>query len=607
MTENSKPDAHPSSEASEHSYSTTPLISLELGNDLPAAPTEPSAAASPFKEGEAPKNWGAVEADTQEQVAPPTAVSVRHSVGELDAAIGEQSDDVGQGVTGGAPAGVVDSDGRLLPVVIDSSSDSSVSAVPVQLAHFPHSLPAQLELIRAQNGKAYSVRRDKRNPYVLTVGSRALNNVIREAGQYEGLTLRQSAITDVNHYLQAKVDMTGFHVEVSHRVAAVAGGVEIDLGTEDHTRVRITAGKVEIITEGSETLFWRTASCLPMVMPSEVGNLALLKKYVPLHSVGYVLLVAWITWTLAHPKIATSKYLILLLQGGQGTGKSALSKLILQLIDPSLTGVQTLHSNAKDFAIAAQNAHVVCYDNLRGISPALADLLCMAATGGTISSRQLYTDGDQNILCLLVALILNGIHAFVDQPDLAQRCLPLQLEVIPEGKRKSEVDLAIELEADLPAIQRGLFDLIAKIFEQLPNAKVTSPARMLDFSRWLAAMELVHGAPAGVYQGVYCDALNQGQLDALLDNLLAAAVLEFAEGQVDGMWSGTPAALLGQLNLRATPGMQRSRDWPQNVIALSKRLLPLQAGLLTQGVTLELSRGKHRTITIKKTEEAANA
>lgn len=237
--------------------------------------------------------------------------------------------------------------------------------------------------------------------------------------------------------------------------------------------------------------------------------------------------------------------------------------------------------------------------NLRGLTHAMADLMCTAVTGGSISSRQLYTDSDQSVLNILVALILNGIHAFVDQPDLAQRCLPLQLQVIPEDKRKSEADMEADLAVDLPAIQRGLFDLIAKIFEKLPHAKVTRPTRMLDFSKWLAAIELVDGAVAGTYQDVYCDALHQGQLDALLDNLLAAAVLEFAEGQADGIWSGTPAELLSQLNFQAAPGTQRSREWPQNVIALSKRLLPLQAGLLTQGVSLELSRGKHRTITIK--------
>lgn len=518
---------------------------------------------------------------------------VLETVTELGESVSIKTAEAGLGVS-------VTEDQALLPAVIEIVSDKDGGALVAQSPRFPHNLPEKLELTRGKkDGKAYSVRRDQGNPYVLAVGNRALNNAIREVAQGDGITLRQSAITEINHYLQAKVDMTGFAVDIWYRVAAVDGGIEIDLGDDKHTRVRISASKVEIITEGSDTLFWRTASCQPMTMPAEVGNIKLLRKYASLHPVSHLLLVAWITWTLAHPKSPTSKYLILVLLGGQGTGKSELSKLILRLIDPSLIGVQTLHSNPKDFAIAAQNAHVVCYDNMRNISHAMADLLCMAATGGSFSSRQLYTDGDQNIMNLLVALIVNSIHAVVDQPDLAQRCLALQTVVIPEERRKSEVAMAAELEVDLPAIQRGLFDLIAKIFEQLPHAKVTSPTRMLDFSKWLAAMELVDGAPAGTYQDVYCDALVQGQLDALLGNTLAAAVLEFAEIQPNGVWSGTPSELLNLLNFKATPGTQRSRDWPQNVIALSKRLLPLQAGLLTQGVFVELTRGKHRTITIK--------
>jgi hypothetical protein len=480
-----------------------------------------------------------------------------------------------------------------------STGDVSVTVIPVPA--FPYNLSKRLELIRAHTGKAHSIRRDKRNPHVLPVGSRALNNIIREIGRHEGHHLRQSAIGDINHYLQAEVDMKGVALDIWYRVAPVEGGIEIDLGDDDHNRVRITPGKVDVISAGSRTLFWRTASCRPMTMPAEVGNLDLLKKHVHLNAYDHMLLVAWITWTLAHPKVATSKFLILLLQGGEGTGKSVLSKLLLRLIDPGIIGVQPLHGNAKDFAIAAQNGHVLAYDNLRHLSHAMADLLCTASTGGSISSRQLYTDSEQNILHLQVALILNGIPAFVDQPDLAQRCLPLRLNAIPDAKRKTESEMAAELEKDLPAIQRGLFDLIAKIFVQLPNAKVTSPTRMLDFSTWLAAMELVYGAPYDAYQDLYREALQHGQRDALLDNNLAAAMLDFAETQEDGTWSGRPAELLNLLNFQVAQGTQRSRNWPGNPIALSKRLLPLQAGLRTQGVAVELSRAKERTITINKT------
>jgi hypothetical protein len=81
---------------------------------------------------------------------------------------------------------------------------------------------------------------------------------------------------------------------------------------------------------------------------------------------------------------------------------------------------------------------------------------------------------------------------------------------------------------------------------------------------------------------------------------LAAALIEFADKYVDDFWSGTPAALLNKLSDNVSFGTQRSREWPQNPIALSKRIAGLQAGLLSQGIKIELTRGKERTVTITK-------
>lgn len=236
----------------------------------------------------------------------------------------------------------------------------------------------------------------------------------------------------------------------------------------------------------------------------------------------------------------------------------------------------------------------------------MADTLCVAATGGAASSRQLYTDADQHIQYLHVALVLNGIHHFIGQSDLAQRCLPIHLLALSENDRKSETQLIKDLQADMPAIFRGLLNLIADILKHLPTAKITNPERMIDFVHWLAAMEKVFGAPAGAFQSVYSEILREGQLDSLLDNPLASAVIEFAHEHIDDRWSGMPAKLLTELNGLVSTGTQRSKYWPQNASSLSKRLMSLEAGLLSQGIRVERTRGKHRQITITKLEEAGN-
>ena len=194
------------------------------------------------------------------------------SAGEAAPAVEVQSGSNSEGVPQGAQAGSEPSDSRELAVVIEVPSVSSNGALAAPSQHFPHSLPKELRLFLAQNGKAHSVRFDKKNRYVLTVGSRLLNNLIRELGQGEGLTLRQSAITDVNHFLQAKAEMAGTSADVWYRIAPIPEGVEIDLGDATHARVRITPGRVEIIDADSETLFFRTPSMQAMVRPAAVGN-----------------------------------------------------------------------------------------------------------------------------------------------------------------------------------------------------------------------------------------------------------------------------------------------------------------------------------------------
>lgn len=468
----------------------------------------------------------------------------------------------------------------------------------------PLDLPIDLDIFLGQNGKAYVEMGDYGNPRALMVGGRQLNNLIRSAAQLQGKMLRKRDLNEINETLQAHAETANIIKSVSNRVARIDCGIEIDLGDDQHTRGRITAGKVEIIKEGSEVIFFRPPSSLPMVMPAEIGDLKLLKKYLNMDAVAQTLFIGWLSYTLASPKHPASNYVFLNLVGNQGTGKSLLCKNIIQkLIDPSQVGVQILPRNEKDLAIAAQNAHVCCYDNVRTFSDKMSDILCIASSGGTMSSRQLYTDADQSVIYLHVALVLNGIHYFISEPDLVQRCLPIYLLPIPEENRKSELDLVQEFEADLPAILRGLFDLIAEIFKHLPTVEVTHPERMYDFSKWLAAMETAQGAPAGVYQSAYSDALNQGQLDSLLDNPLAAAVFDFAEELNGQQWSDTPAQFLIELNQRASKGTQRSREWPLNPIALSKRLVSLQTGLLTQGICIEMTRGKCRTITLNTTKK----
>jgi hypothetical protein len=459
----------------------------------------------------------------------------------------------------------------------------------------PHPLLQDVECVLANDGAAYALVAEDGINIPLRAGGKPLQQFLRERSRKLSDSLpKRSEMAELDYLVQAVAETQRKRVDVWYRVAPSGDGVEIDLGDATHERVLVTSEGVDIV-RNTGTLFHRTSNMKSLTRPGAEGDLERLYRYCNHKGEIRQMLLAYVTYVIAHAKVDSSKFPILVITGSQGSGKTMLSRLIQLLIDPNVVAVQVLPSSVKDIAIATRNAHVVFYDNIRSFPPAIADALCVAATGGALTMRQLYTDADQHSVQLHGAIVLNGLHHFIDQPDLAQRSLHLHLPVLPEKERLSEQDMLANLRNDLPSIMRGLYELIAKILKALPEAKVTHPHRMYDFVRWLAAMEEVVGRP--YLQEMFVRAQAQGQRDALLENLLSATVLDFAE-KLNGEWSGTPSDLLTELTARIPPPAQKSSEWPRNAIALSRRLAPLQPALKEQGIGLSFSRGDERTITI---------
>ena len=222
---------------------------------------------------------------------------------------------------------------------VESSSASSGQVIPDSEIKVTQDLTLHVPLVQATNGQAVLVLPGSGNRRCFLVGSRQANNLLRQRARRKSHILTRRELADINDNLQAIAEMEGASGEVFSRVAPVPGGIETDLGDEKNTRVRITAGKVEIVAAGSPTLFYRPPISMPMVRPADRGNLGLLDQYLNLAPVDILLLKAWISYTLAHPKLATTKYPILLLQGEQGAGKSFLCSIVQALTDPNTVGV----------------------------------------------------------------------------------------------------------------------------------------------------------------------------------------------------------------------------------------------------------------------------
>ena len=461
------------------------------------------------------------------------------------------------------------------------------------------------DLVYRQDETTYAVDRTTRNPTVYRIGSSGFMSVIQQRAYLKrpGLVLREEHLQHAMGQVSSLAKLKGDVASIWQRVAKTRRGIEIDIGDETQARISVEPGKVAVLTEGSQTLFERNPNFLPFVMPAEEGELNKLLQYLNLTEAEKLLLIAWVSYTLAHPKIPTSNYVFLVLRGDRGSGKSTMSNITLgSLVGPSVTGVQAFPGNAVDLAIAVQNSHVVFYDNLRKLTPTQADNLCRCATGASLSTRMLYTNGGQFIHTLHGALVLNGIHPFIDQADLAQRCLTLTLQTLSASDRTTEQQLRTNFQQDLPVIFRGLLDLIAEILKYLPHVNAMYPERMLEFCNWLAAMEKALDITEGELQRAYSDNLIGAMQDTLQDNPLADAAIQFAQQQGQKSWSGTPRDLLLALGQLVPTQIITTAEWPQNEISLSRRLNQLKSQLSGAGVEVIVGRrSKRRQISVTYT------
>jgi hypothetical protein len=461
----------------------------------------------------------------------------------------------------------------------------------------------EYRLVFSTDKKAYAVDDSTCNPQVFRVDSPGFASAVRRLAYRKDskLILTGDDMGEIRSQLEALAELTGEQAPVWPRIAETDCGIEIDIGDDTQARIAVQPGSVRVLTQGSPTLFHRNPNFLPFVMPAQQGDINKLLPYLNLVEAECWLLIAWITYTLALPKIPSSNYVILVLRGDRGSGKSTMCNITLgSLVGPSVTGVQAFPSSQIDLAIALQNAHVQLYDNIRGITPSQSDWCCRGSTSAAISTRMFYTNGQEYTLTLHGAMVLNGIHPFIDQADLAQRCLTLTLQPLDPAHRTTEKQLRERFQQDLPVIFKGVLDLIAATLMHLPTVTATHPERMLEFVLWLAAMEKAMGLPEGQLQKAYSDNLVGAMADSLQDNPLADAVLQFAQQHTQRPWAGTPADLLLKIGAFVPREIITTNAWPQNEISLSLRLKKLKSQLSGAGVDVVIGRrSKVRQVSVQ--------
>src|SRR6516164_2177590 len=199
----------------------------------------------------------------------------------------------------------------------------------------------------------------------------------------------------------------------------------------------------------------------------------------------FVLVVAWLLAALQRG----GPYPVLVIAGEQGSAKTMLTKILRALIDPNAAPTRAPPREERDLMIAANNGHVLAYDNLSSLPSWLSDALCRLASGGSLAIRRLYTDCDEVLFQAARPAVLNGIEDVVCRPDLADRAIFLALGPIADECRRTERQLWREFEVVRPRILGALLDAAAHGLRRLSQVRLERSPRMADFALWATACE----------------------------------------------------------------------------------------------------------------------
>lgn len=389
---------------------------------------------------------------------------------------------------------------------------------------------------------------------------------------------QSQALADAIATLEAEALFSGDKKETAVRVGrGPNGSVILDL-CNDNWEVAIITPDGWTITSKSPIPMIRFSGMRNLPDPSRNGNVKKLKTFINAPSDElWTLMLAFLLSTLMLPD---GSYPVLVLQGGQGCGKSITSEMLRKVVDPSKANLRSLSREESDFTIAASNSWIQTYNNLSGLNNEQSDWLCSLSSGGGLSRRKLYTDSEEVIINIKRPCILNGIDDIATRPDLLDRALVCTLPVIE--KMTKEQKLRADFEKALPDILGGLLDVVSGILKSLPNTSIDHLPRMTDFALWVSAAENVLGWDTGHFMQMYAQN-QQGAIEAGLESDRFATVIRLCISK-ENAWEGTTTEFLKLLaDKYAEPEDLKLKQWP-NTKTLKNQLMRLQAPLSKVGI-----------------------
>jgi hypothetical protein len=449
-------------------------------------------------------------------------------------------------------------------------------------------------------GNCFVTFTTKNGKETFKIGSDGWRSFIQEASRLEGsLGIREEAIKFLRDDMYSQADRSNLNMDCFLRAGRCdKGDLYLDLGGSPRLYCKITPDSF-FIQHDSPIPFWSTQKQLKLPQPEMTQDsiLDLLKSLLNLENEDDAVLILAFMVKAIIPN--SGPYPILCIDGIQGSAKSTTTRVIKKLIDPTTPELSSPPRSHDDLVVKAINGFLLAFDNLSGLSHDFADAFCRLSTGGGVSKRKLYTDGDEVSYDLMRPVIFNGIDDITDRPDLLDRTIIVHLKVIEPSQRVSEEEYWQKFNSLTPKMLGAFYSLTASVLRELPQVKKNELPRMADFARIGIAMEKHLRLEAGRFLEIYAEN-DSDKIEGLIAHSgLASAVKRCLEK--DKTISGTPQEVFNKLEWHKNP---QDRSFPYSPRGLTAGLKRLEPVLAKTGIEIFWQRrtsiGRRVTISYKK-------
>jgi hypothetical protein len=411
----------------------------------------------------------------------------------------------------------------------------------------------------------------------------------------------KSAMDECLSAVEARAIAQGKRYTAFVRVAEHDGRVFLDLCNDGWQAIECSKSGW-VVRDNVPVKFIRRDGMLPLPVPERVteqlsGIEELRSFFGSLSQAHFALVAAWLMACLRD----TGVFPVLMIHGESGSGKTILSRLLADLIDPRDEKALSIPKDDRALIVFAKQTWLIGFENISHIPAWFSDALCRLASGDSFVAVKLYTDDELAIHKAKRPVIVNGIPRLAEREDLASRTFTISLPPMT-ADRLTEPELLERWRLARPRILGGLLDGVCGALRNVEGITLPEEPRLIGALKWATAAEANFGFDDGTIFKAYLDSAKETIQAAFEADIVAIVLVAFIRSLATKAWEGTPTQLFDAINAFADERQKKMKSWPASPAGLTNRIERVAPLLRSQNIYVDRKRSRSdRLITITET------